>query len=97
MPRESFYFSNGGCWRCNFPFRTQSLLFRTIVFCRFREEDKLLIAEIQLILTLTQTLILTLTLTLILTLTLTLTKINSKRRNYIEKDEPITVFRTHER
>ena len=47
----------------------QSLSFRTIVYCRFHEEDKALIAEIQLILTLT------------LTLTLIQTKINFKRRN----------------
>ena len=47
----------------------QSLSFRTIVYCRFHEEDKALIAEIQLILTLT------------LTLILIQTKINFKRRN----------------
>ena len=40
-------------------------------YCRFHEEDKVLIAEIQLILT--------------LTLTLTLIKIISKGRNQIEK------------
>ena len=67
--------------RSNFPFVSgfyhleQSLPFRTIIYCHFHEEDKVLIAEIQLPLT--------------LTLTLIQTKINSKRRNYVEKGKQI--------
>ena len=63
----------------------QSLPFPTTVYCRFHEEDKVLIAETQLMLTLT------------LTLALIQTKINSKRRNKfnIKKIlpcfEPVTV------
>ena len=56
-----FPFVNGG-----FPLK-QSLPFPTTVYCRFHEEDKVLIAEIQLILT--------------LTLSLIHTKINFKRTN----------------
>ena len=55
-----FPFQNGLCHL------EQSLSFRTIVYYRFHKEDKVLIAEIQLILTLT------------LTLILIQTKINSK-------------------
>ena len=39
--------------RHHFPFRTRSLPFVTAVYCQFHEEDKVLIVELQLILTLT--------------------------------------------
>ena len=62
-PRRNgmFFFTNGRCYL------EQSFSFRTTAYCCFHEEDKVLMVEIQLMLT--------------LTLTLIQTKINSKRRN----------------
>ena len=73
---------------CNFPSRKRSFAiwnsrchFRTIVYCRFHIKDKVLIADLQ----------------LILALTLTLTPIQIKKITKAKYEKRITVFRTRDR